>query len=157
MVTWAAPALFGPASSHVSHTSAVSRPNSVLCCSPTVKMPQSIDVYAFHNAYLCSHLPHAARKAASGPDHTRANWDNSFEQFILAEGEKKVEMKLDTRKFLVLVQRSGCLANFCQECPIPLFSHSIRKIIHWEIFCALDYFKIVGSHSPLTRCVSFGC
>jgi hypothetical protein len=150
--------LFEPVQSRGSHTSAVSRSTSMRCSTRTIIMPESIDVYAFRNAHLSAHLLRAARKgAASGPDHTHANWDDRFEQFILAEGEKKVEMKLDTRKFLVLVQHSACLANFCQGCPIPLSLHSIRKIIHWEIFCALDYFKIVGSHSPLTRCVLFGC
>jgi hypothetical protein len=45
--------------------------------------------------------PHRQRPrgAASGPAHTYENLYDSFEQFILEAGEKKVETKLDTRKF----------------------------------------------------------
>lgn len=89
--------------------------------------------------------------------HTHANVPNSFEQFLLGKGEKKVEMKLDTRTFFFPAYRLQCLADCGQECQTPLFSPSTRKITHWAIFCALDCFKIVGSHSLRTRCVASSC
>lgn len=39
----------------------------------------------------------APRGPASGLDNIAANVPDSFEQFLLAKDEKKVEMKLDTR------------------------------------------------------------
>ncbi len=39
--------------------------------------------------------------AASGPAHTNENNYDRFEQFLLADGEKKVEMTLDTRSFFL--------------------------------------------------------
>lgn len=46
----------------------------------------------------------APKGAASGVEHAHANVPDSFEQFLLEEGERKVEMKLDTRQSWVQFQ-----------------------------------------------------
>lgn len=48
----------------------------------------------------------APKGAASGPENNIANATDSFEQFLLADGEQKVETKLDTRTISVLVVSS---------------------------------------------------
>jgi hypothetical protein len=61
-------------------------------------MSESSDSDASHRQSLCPHPWRAAPSgAASGPANNLANLRDSFEQFLLEKGEKKVEMKLDTR------------------------------------------------------------
>lgn len=118
-------------------------------------MSESIEPHALPSGFWVQHLSHKPpRGAASGVDNTQANIP-SFEQFLLEKGEKKVEMKLDTRRFLVLTLRLQYLIDFRQECPTPRSSHSTKKTILWATFYVLDYSKIVESHLPLTRCVAF--
>lgn len=53
----------------------------------------------------------APKGAASGPEHTNENTYDRFEQFLLEEGEKKVEMTLDTRSFFLPPDTRGSPAN----------------------------------------------
>jgi hypothetical protein len=117
-------------------------------------MPEPYDPERPYKEHL---LPYAGRRvprgAASGPENTTANTLHSFEQFVLEDGEKKVEMKLDTRGLLVQIQRLHHSADISQECQIHLSLHLTRKIILLEISCVRDYFKIAVLPSPHTRCV----
>lgn len=126
-----------------------------LCPSCIVIMSEFDDLDLPRTEHL-SPYPRRARPEgpASGPAHTNENTYDRFEQFLLADGEKKVEMTLDTRSFFLPPYTLRRLANFSQECQIHVSSSSTRKTILWVTFCVLDYFKIVMSPSPPTRLVA---
>ena len=65
-------------------------------------MSEFTDPDAYHRAISHDNVRRGIPKgAASGLAVANENFYDSFEQFLLEKGEKKVEMKLDTRVFSV--------------------------------------------------------
>jgi hypothetical protein len=114
-----APAVFDTACLlpiYISPTTPYTPPTLSLSCRYEIRIPPALIQSRLHSMLTMEELidpppvpkeymrspPHRQRPrgAASGPAHTYENLYDSFEQFLLEAGEKKVETKLDTRTLL---------------------------------------------------------